>query len=197
MAGDEELNVDTMSDDQLKDLVKTLATEVTNLKNTRATAPASTAAGTSTRPVQNVTGNVAFGASAKIVTPMLQEKMTFEDYKHNVRVWQSYVKRHMPVEDHGNALVNALPQHDPKMIQKTVVEKVGLDNLDKANAVDRILEEMAKILQSEPFSRLLEWMRKWETLQQGNLEYEAFTLKLRSLVRSAAADFKFQIPTEM
>ena len=180
---------------ELDDLRKKLDTFEAAQRQQAAAAAASAATAAS---FQNVTVTQANIASKFLIdTPCFKEKMSFEDYKHDVLVWQSFVENHLPKSSHGQALVNRLPSTDPKMIKRTIIERIGLDGLKEDGAVDKILDEMAKILQPEKFARLVEWMRRWETLSQGSMDYDKFTLKLRHLAKQGKEEFDLVIPQNM
>ena len=139
----------------------------------------------------------SFVNKSNIETPALEDKMTFEDYKFKVQIWRKFAENHIPKEELGQLLINRLPAKDPKMLLRTVTERIGLENLRKENTIDRVLDELANILQAAPFPRLMEWIKKWESFSQGNMSFESFTLRLRTLAKSAKDEFGFQIPPGM
>ena len=195
--------------DAMKKQMEDMAKQLTELQGKLAQAEQIGEVSKQLKEVQDKLALASQGAAATVVTqsnltskfdikvPSLEPGMTFEDYKHDVEVWKQFVEGYLPLREQGNALINRLPTTDPKMVKRTIVDRIGLDNIRSDNAVDLILTEMVRILQPEQFSRLVEWMRRFETLSQGNMDYEKFTLKLRLLEKSAREDFKFIIPKEM
>ena len=129
--------------------------------------------------------------------PALADKMTFADYKFEVTNWCHYAGAHMKKEDLAWVLLNQLPPTDPKMVKRTVIERLGMEKLRGENGVTLMLEEMRSILECEPFTRLVEWLQAWESLAQGNKSYEQYTTLLRKLSKQAADDFKVNIPQPM
>ena len=107
--------------------------------------------------------------------PALADKMTFADYKFEVTNWCHYAGAHMKKEDLAWVLLNQLPPTDPKMVKRTVIERLGMEKLRGENGVTLMLEEMRSILECEPFTRLVEWLQAWESLAQGNKSYEQYT----------------------
>ena len=132
-----------------------------------------------------------------VKVPELADKMTFSDYKFEVQNWCKYAGSHMKKEDLAWVLLNQLPPTDPKMVKRTVIERVGMDKLAAENGVTLMLDEMRLILECEPFTRLVEWLQAWESLAQGNKSYEQYTTILRKLSKQASDDFKVNIPQPM
>ena len=136
-------------------------------------------------------------AKTEIKTPKLEAGMTFRDYKYEVEMWTHYASKYYKKADMAWMLINQLPAVDDRMIKKTCVENIGKTNLSKDNAVQLLLDEMQKLLECEPFTRLVEWLKEWETLNQGSKSYEKYTTQLRRLVKTAEDDFKFVVPEKM
>ena len=163
-----------------------------------------------TQTVNNITGNqqqatasasataTKSGIVAKttLKTPELQSGMTYRDYEFEVKAWAQYAEGHIAKKDMGWLLLNHLPPIDDKMIKRTIIERLG-DKLKQDDSVTLVLAEMQKIVECEPFTRLVEWLKGWESLSQGSKSYEKYTTVLRRMVKSAADDFGFQIPQQL
>ena len=138
-----------------------------------------------TQTVNNITGNqqqatasasataTKSGIVAKttLKTPELQSGMTYRDYEFEVKAWAQYAEGHIAKKDMGWLLLNHLPPIDDKMIKRTIIERLG-DKLKQEDSVTLVLAEMQKIVECEPFTRLVEWLKGWESLSQGSKSYE-------------------------
>ena len=133
-------------------------------------------------------------AKTTIKTPELASGMTFRDYCFEVNSWRHYAGQHIAKKDMAWLLLNHMPATDERMIKKTIIERIGWTDLAKDDAVDKLLEEMQKIVECEPFTRLVEWLKGWETLEQGSKSYDKYTSSLRKMSKSALDDFGFKIP---
>lgn len=134
------------------------------------------------------------GVKTMIKVPELAPKMTFSDYKFEVDNWVSCTKGHIKEEDLAWLLLNQLPAADDKMIKRNLVERCTMDKLKSKEGVQLMLTEMKKILECEPFTRLVEWLQTWETLSQGSKSYDKYTMTLRKLAKTADDDFKIKLP---
>ena len=168
---------------QLENTIKTLQSTVQTL--------------TSTVQVQVPTTTVRASnivAKTTIETPKLAPGMTYRDYCYEVNNWRHYADQHIAKKDMAWLLLNHMPATDDLMIKKTLIERIGWTDLAKDDAVDKLLKEMQKIVECEPFTRLVEWLKGWENLEQGSKTYEKYTTELRKMSKAAYDDFEFKIP---
>ena len=169
-----------------------LREEFTQLKAQLASQQQSTASATvAAAPSANI------GVKTNIKVPEMLPKMTFADYKWDVENWVAYAEGHINKKDLAWLLLNHMPAADEKMVKHTVVEKLGMDKIKSVDGVKLVLEEMGKILECEPFTKLVEWLKMWETLSQGQKTYEKYTTQLRKLQKSAEDDFGFKMPQQL
>ena len=178
---------------EMQDQMKTLTQTVNNLTGnqqlqTNAAASAASLA---------IAGKSGIVARTTLKTPELQSGMTYRDYEFEVNAWSQYAEGHIAKKDMGWLLLNHMPPIDDKMIKRTIIERLGHAKLKQEDSVKLILAEMQKIVECEPFTRLVEWLKGWESLSQGSKSYEKYTTILRRMVKSAADDFGFQIPQQL
>ena len=169
--------------------VRKLREELTQIKALVAT-QSQNQAGAAVAVVQKAN----IGVKTTIKVPEMLPKMSFQDYKWDVENWVAYASGHIDKKELAWLLLNHMPAVDDKMVKHTVVEKLGMDKIRSDDGVKLVLEEMSNILECEPFTRLVEWLKMWETLSQGQKSYDKYTTQLRKLQKSAEDNFGFKMP---
>ena len=84
----------------------------------------------------------AYSSILKIV-----EGMRFVDYKQKVMVWRKLVMDSIPSEKQGLMLLGELPLKDKfGGFQGMVIDNLGIEALNEADGVDKLLNYLEKIL---------------------------------------------------
>ena len=141
----------------------------------------------------NAAGNMSNFVSTRTTfnTPRMEKGMTFEDYEYDVKLWMA--SGLVAKEKQALLLINEFPSKDERMLKKTVVDAIGIENLAKADGAQRVLEELGKILKSPTFVRLASWLEAFESVKQGSGTFDKFMTRLRSMKKMAKDEFGFEL----
>ena len=81
--------------------------------------------------------------------PDLNSCRNYEHYRNQLRLWKMNTKDDIPKERQGCLIVSSLPDESKRfgnLIQETVINKVGWDNLEKPDGLAKVEAELEKLL---------------------------------------------------
>ena len=81
--------------------------------------------------------------------PDLNSCRNYEHYKNKLRLWKMNTRDDIPKERQGCLIVSSLPDESKRfgnLIQETVINKVGWDNLEKPDGLAKVEAELEKLL---------------------------------------------------
>ena len=105
-------------------------------------------------------------------TSRMEKGMTFHDYEYDVKIWMA--SGLVAKDKQALLLINEFPSKDERMLKKTVVDAIGIENLAKTDGAQRVLDELGKILKTPTFVRLASCLEAFESVKQGSGTFDKF-----------------------
>ena len=123
--------------------------------------------------------------------------ISYKSYVHSIEIWQNSVK--IPLKDQAMILINGLPQKTDRFgdLRALMVTNIGYDTLKSDTGVESLVKELDKLFKPNTFTSIVNWLKNFENLTQGNNSVEVFFQNARELNTQASEEFDFELPSQL
>ena len=132
--------------------------------------------------------------TTQVSVPKLRPGSTFKEFQRDVEIWKTTSL--LPKDRLAATLINEMPDKDKfGGLKKYVIDHIGVENVNKEDALDKMMEKLKEFLEEQKFVRGVQWLgRLFSSKQREGRELESYFSSLDQLFNEAKDDYECDMP---